>query len=346
MKAKHDCQIAIVGATGLVGGKLLEVLYERNFPLDKVRLAASERSVGAVKNLKGHPFEVKSIQSVLDSRPDVALFSAGGEVAKEWAPAFKDAGICVIDNSSAWRLNPEVPLIVPEINGSALTKDDLLIANPNCSTIQLVMALAPLHQHFGIQRVVISTYQSVTGSGQKAVDQLFAERKGEKNSQSAYPHPIDMNCLPHCDDFQDNGYTKEEMKMVNESRKILEDANLPIAPTAVRVPVTGGHSESLNVELKARASLDRIKTILGNMEGIQIMDDPVNKEYPMPLNAHEKDEVLVGRIREDHSQANAWNMWIVADNLRKGAATNAVQILEYLVKNQLIQKSEVKDGGQ
>ena len=335
---KKDLQIAVIGATGLVGNKLVQVLNERGFSLDNVLPAASERSVGKHIELEGRRFEVRSIQATLESKPDVALFSAGGDVSKEWAPAFRDAGIFVIDNSSAWRMDPQVPLIIPEVNGKQLIHADKLIANPNCSTIQLALVLSPFQKHFGLQRVIVSTYQSVTGSGQKAVDQLMNERAGKMDTEKKYPHPIDLNCLPHCDDFQENGYTKEEMKVINESRKILGNSELPVTATAVRVPVTGGHSESVNVELQNPASTKAIREALADTPGITVCDNPANLEYPMPLNSYDKDDVFVGRIRKDESRENCWNMWIVADNLRKGAATNAVQILEYLYAEQLIKQ--------
>ena len=338
MRLKEHIKIAVVGATGLVGKKLVQVLNERGFPLENVMMAASERSVGKKLELENAPFEVQSIQAVLDSKPDVALFSAGGDVSKEWAPAFRDAGIFVIDNSSAWRMDPNVRLVIPEVNGQHLTFADKLIANPNCSTIQLALVLAPLEKHFGLERVVVSTYQSVTGSGQKAVDQLMSEREGKTAQEMAYPYAIDMNCLPHCDDFQENGYTKEEMKVINESRKILDKANLPVTATAIRVPVTGGHSESVNVELNQQIALDSLREALAETPGVVVYDDPEKYQYPMPLNSQEKDEVFVGRIRKDESRENCWNMWIVADNLRKGAATNAVQILELLCANQIVDR--------
>lgn len=330
MTNKEYWRIAIVGATGLVGQKILEILHEKDFPLVNIRLAASERSVGQHISFAGQDFEVQSIESLLAEKPDVALFSAGGDIAKDWAPAFKETGTTVIDNSSAWRLDPHVPLIIPEVNGGLLNNQNKIIANPNCSTIQLALALYPLQSRFGLKRVVVSTYQSVTGSGQKAMDQLNAERNGEE-PEKAYPYAIDLNCLPQCDDFQADGYTKEELKVVQESRKILSNDSLPVTATAVRVPVKGGHSESVNVELDQSASLEAIRGTMIATPGITLLDDPGNHSYPMPIDAQGKDDVFVGRIREDHSRENSWHLWIVSDNLRKGAATNAVQILEALI---------------
>jgi aspartate-semialdehyde dehydrogenase len=328
-------KLAVVGATGLVGGEILKVLEERNFPFDSLFLVASERSAGKKMHYKGLEYTLISIKQALAEKPDLALFSAGGDTSLEWAPKFEEIGTIVIDNSSAWRMNDRIKLIVPEINAHELKIDHRIIANPNCSTIQMVLALAPLHQKYTVKRIVVSTYQSVTGTGKAAVDQMNAERKGEV-AEKVYPHPIDLNVLPHIDVFLDNDYTKEEMKMVNETRKILGDASIGITATCVRLPVVGGHSESLNVTFENDFDLDEVNSLLRETEGIIIQDDPKNNVYPMPLNAHGKDEVFVGRIRRDESAPNTLNMWVVADNLRKGAATNAVQIAEYMLKNSLV----------
>jgi aspartate-semialdehyde dehydrogenase len=322
--------IAIVGATGMVGRVMLEVLFERGFSADQIYLAASERSAGKSFQFKGHDFTLLSVEQVLKSGIDYALFSAGGDVSRQWAKTFADEGITVIDNSSAWRMDPEVKLIIPEVNGNLLELEDRLIANPNCSTIQLLMVLAPLHELFPIKRVVVSTYQSVTGTGQKAVDQMAFERRGEEG-EKIYPHPIDLNLLPHCDFFSEDGYTEEEKKLVRETEKILSTA-IPLTATAVRVPVKGGHSESVNVEFEGPFEISDVRAILESAPGIQVCDDPENSVYPMPLLAHNKDEVLVGRIRRDNSQVNSLNLFIVADNLRKGAATNTIQIMEHLIR--------------
>ena len=323
-------KIAVVGATGLVGQEMLKVIKERKLNYDELLLVASPRSVGKIIEYNGKGYTVIGMDDAVAAKPDIAMFSAGGSTSLEWAPKFAAVGTTVIDNSSAWRMDPDKKLIVPEINANELTENNKIIANPNCSTIQMVMALAPLHKKYGIKRLVISTYQSVTGTGKEAVDQLMNERKGDF-SQKVYPHPIDMNVLPHIDVFQANGYTKEEMKMVDETKKILGDNSIAITATAVRLPVMGGHSESINVEFLKEYNLDDIKTLLNNAEGVVVEDDIANNIYPMPLNAHQKDEVFVGRLRRDDSQPNALNMWVVADNLRKGAATNAVQIAEYLI---------------
>ncbi len=328
-------KVAVVGATGLVGTKMLQVLAERNFPVDELLPVASERSVGREVEFKGKKYRVIGLQDAIDAQPDVAIFSAGGSTSLEWAPRFAKAGITVIDNSSAWRMDPEKPLVVPEVNARVLTSKDKIIANPNCSTIQMVVALQPLHKKYRIKRVVVSTYQSVTGTGKKAVDQLFNEREG-REGEMAYKYPIDLNALPQIDVFMENGYTKEEMKMVNETKKIMEDDYIRVTATTVRIPVIGGHSESVNIEFENDFDLQEVKRILSEAPGVIVQDDPENQIYPMPLWAHEKDEVFVGRIRRDESQANTLNLWIVSDNLRKGAATNAVQIAEYLVSKGML----------
>lgn len=324
-------KIAVVGATGLVGGEVLEVLDERNVQFDELLLVASARSAGQKKTFKGKEYKVITMEEAVERKPDFAIFSAGGGTSLEWAPKFAAVGTTVIDNSSAWRMSPDHKLIVPEVNASELTTEDRIIANPNCSTIQMVVALAPLHEKYTIKRVVVSTYQSVTGSGKAAVDQMMNERKGVEG-EMAYPHKIDMNVLPHIDIFLDNDYTKEEMKMVNETKKILGDDSIGLTATTVRIPTVGGHSEAVNVEFEKDFDLDELKEVLAATQGLIIQDDPASNLYPMPLTAHKKDEVFVGRLRRDESQANTLNMWIVADNLRKGAATNAVQIAEYLMK--------------
>ena len=329
-------KIAVVGATGLVGTKMLEILAERNFPVTDLIPVASERSVGKKIMFKGKAYKVHSMDQAIAAKPHIALFSAGGSTSTEWAPKFAAAGITVIDNSSAWRMDPTKKLVVPEVNASVLKKEDKIIANPNCSTIQMVMVLQPLHKKYSIKRVVVSTYQSVTGTGVKAVNQLLNERKDGHSDEMAYKYKIDLNVIPQIDVFMDNGYTKEEMKMVNETRKIMGDETIAITSTTVRIPVMGGHSESVNIEFKTDFNLNEVKTLLSKTEGVVVEDDIQNQIYPMPLNAHNKDDVFVGRIRRDESQANSLNLWIVSDNLRKGAATNAVQIAEYLVKNDLV----------
>lgn len=329
-------KVAVVGATGLVGGKMLQVLAERDFPLDELLVVASERSVGKKIEYRGVEYTVIGMQEAVEQRPDIAIFSAGGATSLEWAPRFAEVGTTVVDNSSAWRMDPGKKLVVPEINAHVLTREDKIIANPNCSTIQMVLALAPLHRRYGIKRVVVSTYQSITGTGVRAIEQMMAERAGEKDVRMIYPYRIDMNMLPHIDSFLDNGYTKEEMKMVNETCKILEDDSVKVTATTVRVPTMGGHSESVNVEFVNDFTLEDVREELSKMPGVVVQDDVANNVYPMPLTAHERDEVFVGRLRRDESQANTLNMWIVADNLRKGAATNAVQIAEYLVANDLV----------
>lgn len=328
-------KVAVVGATGLVGQTMLKVLEQRNFPVTELVPVASEKSVGKTIQWKGKSFTVRSMTDAIAEKPVLALFSAGGTTSLEWAPRFAEAGITVIDNSSAWRMDPDKKLVVPEINGDVLTKEDRIIANPNCSTIQMVMALQPLEQHYGIERIIVSTYQSVSGTGKKAVDQLMNERKGVSGDM-AYKYTIDLNLIPQIDSFLDNGYTKEEMKMVNETRKILRSPGIRITSTTVRVPVKGGHSESVNVELKKDFSLDAVRAQIAAMPGVVVVDDPANARYPMPIEAEGKDEVFVGRIRRDESQPNSLNLWIVSDNLRKGAATNAVQIAEWLLKEKLI----------
>lgn len=334
-------KVAVVGATGLVGSKMLQVLSERNFPVTELIPVASERSVGKQVSFKGKSYSVVSMTDAIAAKPAIALFSAGGSTSLEWAPKFADAGITVIDNSSAWRMDPTKKLVVPEINADALTATDKIIANPNCSTIQMVVALNPLHRKYHIKRIVVSTYQSVTGTGKKAVDQLMGERdkavKGANGQyEMAYKYPIDLNAIPQIDVFLDNGYTKEEMKMVNETRKIMRDESIRVTSTTVRIPVMGGHSESVNVEFENDFDLDEVKQLLSAAEGVVVTDDPAAQQYPMPMTAHEKDEVFVGRLRRDESQPNTLNMWIVSDNLRKGAATNAVQIAEYLMKQGLV----------
>ena len=328
-------RLALVGATGLVGRVMLQVLFERNFPISDLILVASERSIGKKIKHNNRSHTIISLKSALDLAPDIALFSAGGETSLEWAPKFVEKGCTVIDNSSVWRMDPAKKLIIPEINANILTLKDKIIANPNCSTIQLLIAIAPLHNNFGVQRLVISTYQSITGTGVKAVQQLENEINGNIG-EMAYPHPIHKNAIPHCDTFQENGYTKEEMKLVNETHKILNDYKIGITATAVRIPVVGGHSESVNITLKNDTSVDDVKKILNRAEGIVVQDNPENNSYPMPVNSEGNDNVYVGRIRKDFSKPNSFNLWIVSDNLRKGAATNTVQIAEYLIKQKLI----------
>jgi len=328
-------KVAVVGATGLVGTKMLQVLEERNFPVTELIPVASEKSVGKEVNFKGKAFKVVSMQTAIDMKPAVALFSAGGSTSTEWAPLFAAAGITVIDNSSAWRMDPSKKLVVPEINADALTAEDKIIANPNCSTIQMVVALAPLHKRYKAKRIVVSTYQSVTGTGVKAVNQLMNERKGIQG-EMAYAYPIDLNVIPQIDVFLDNGYTKEEMKMVNETKKIMRDDSIRVTSTTVRIPVMGGHSESVNIEFEEEFDLNEVKQLLASSPGVVLVDDPSKQQYPMPKDAHERDEVFVGRLRRDETQPKTLNMWIVSDNLRKGAATNAVQIGEYLMSKGLI----------
>ena len=328
-------KIAVVGATGMVGTIMIRLLEERNFPVSDIMLVASEKSIGNELQFKGKSVEIIGLEEAISRKPEIAIFSAGGSISLEWAPKFAEAGTTVIDNSSAWRMDLSKKLVVPEINASLLTVDDKIIANPNCSTIQLVMALAPLHKKYKMKRVVVSTYQSVSGTGVKAVNQLENEIKGVQ-SEMAYPYPIHKNALPHCDDFEANGYTKEEMKLAREPQKILNDRTFSITATAVRIPTAGGHSESVNVAFENEFVLNDIRKILHKTPGITVQDNPDTNTYPMPIYANGKDDVFVGRIRRDETQENTLNMWIVSDNLRKGAATNAIQIAEYLVENNLI----------
>ena len=325
-------KIAVVGATGMVGTVMLKLLEERQFPITELIPVASERSVGKKISYKGADYSIVSLTTAVEMQADIAIFSAGGDTSLEWAPKFADAGTIVIDNSSAWRMDPTKKLVVPEINASELTKEDMIIANPNCSTIQLVLALFPLHKSYKMKRVVISTYQSVSGTGVKAVQQLENEIKGVKG-EMAYPYPIGRNALPHCDVFLENGYTKEEMKLAKEPQKILNDQTFAITATAVRIPTSGGHSESVNVQFENDFELQEVRTILSQASGVTVQDNPDTNTYPMPIYAHGKDDVFVGRIRRDETLPNTLNMWIVSDNLRKGAATNAIQIAEYLVAN-------------
>jgi aspartate-semialdehyde dehydrogenase len=328
-------KIAIVGATGLVGNVMLKVLEERNFPVDELLLVASERSVGKKIKFKGEEIAVISIPTAIKMRPDIALFSAGGSTSLEWAPKFAEVGTTIIDNSSAWRMDLSKKLVVPEINADQLTKDDKIIANPNCSTIQMVMALAPLHKKYKIKRIVVSTYQSVSGTGAKAVEQMENEIAGIKG-EMAYPYPIHKNAIPHCDVFEENGYTKEEMKLVRETQKILDDKTIAVTATAVRIPTAGGHSESINVEFENDFDLNELRQLLSETDGVTVQDNLDVNVYPMPMYANGKDDVFVGRIRRDSSQPNTLNLWVVSDNLRKGAATNTVQIAEYLIKSGLV----------
>jgi len=328
-------KVAVVGATGMVGEVMLKVLSERNFPVTELIPVASERSVGKILTYKGTDYKVVGLETAISMKPDIALFSAGGDTSLEWAPKFAEAGTTVIDNSSAWRMDPTKKLVVPEINASELTTEDKIIANPNCSTIQLVMALNPLHKKYKMKRVVVSTYQSVSGTGIKAVRQLENEIAGVKG-EMAYPYPIGRNALPHCDVFEDNGYTKEEMKLAREPQKIMNDRTFSISATAVRIPTAGGHSESVNVEFENDFNLADIRKLLHETPGVVVQDNTDTNTYPMPIFAHDKDEVFVGRIRRDETQPNTLNMWIVADNLRKGAATNTIQIAEDLIENNLV----------
>ena len=328
-------KIAVVGATGMVGTVMLQILEQRNFPFTELILVASKKSVGKTISFKGNDYSIIGLQEAVDLKPDIALFSAGGSISLEWAPKFAQNGTIVVDNSSAWRMDRNKKLIVPEINTNELTEDDLIIANPNCSTIQMVVALAPLHKKYKIKRLVISTYQSITGTGVKAVQQLKNELEGSKG-EMAYPYPIHKNAIPHCDVFEDNGYTKEEMKLVNETRKILNDDSIAITATAVRIPVVGGHSESINVAFENEFDLSEIRKILHEADGITLKDNIDTNTYPMPIYAEGLDDVFVGRLRRDESQPKTLNMWVVSDNLRKGAATNTIQIAEYLMKNKMV----------
>jgi aspartate-semialdehyde dehydrogenase len=328
-------KLAVVGATGLVGTEILEVLQEHQFPYDQLLLVASERSKGKIIEYMGKSHVVIGLEEAIAAQPEIAIFSAGGSTSLEWAPKFAAVGTVVIDNSSVWRMDPSKKLVVPEINAHEITSTDKIIANPNCSTIQMVLALEPLRQRYGIKRIVVSTYQSVTRTGTAAEDQMMAARQG-KTPAMVNPHKIDLNVLPHIDVFQPNGYTKEEMKMINETKKIFSDESIQVTSTTVRVPTMGGHSEAVNVEFNQDFDLAEVRTLLENAPGIIVQDDPANFVYPMPIHAHKKDEVFVGRLRRDESQPNTLNMWIVADNLRKGAATNAVQIAEYLLENKLV----------
>lgn len=331
-------KVAVVGATGLVGTRMLQVLEERNFPVTELLPVASEKSIGRKITFAGKEYTVVSAEDAIAARPQLALFSAGSGASKELAPRFAEVGTYVVDNSACWRMDPTKPLVIPEINADVLTADDHIIANPNCSTIQMLMPLAPLHKAFRIKRIVVSTYQSVTGTGYKAVNQMEAERRGEKwgDYPAVYPYPIDQNILPHIDVFLENGYTKEEMKMVNETHKIMRDDTIGVSATTVRVPVQGGHSESVNLEFEKEFTLDEVRQLMADMPGVIVQDDPANNIYPMPINAWGKNEVFVGRIRRDFSLRSGLNFWCVADNLRKGAATNAIQIAEYLLSKGII----------
>ena len=329
-------KVAVVGATGLVGTVMCQLLEERDFPITDFLPVASAKSAGKKLTFKGKEYTIVTNEDAVKAKPDIALFSAGGSISQEWAPKYAEAGTTVIDNSSAWRMDETKRLVVPEINAKVLTKADKIIANPNCSTIQMVLALSPLHDAYGIQRLVVSTYQSITGTGVKAVRQYEQEAKGEENVEKAYPYQIYGNAIPHCDVFYDNGYTKEELKLVNETRKILDDQSLKITATAVRIPTTGGHSESINITFDKDFDVNEVRRLLSETPGVVVMDDVKNNIYPMPLLSNGKDEVFVGRIRRDHSADNSLNIWVVSDNLRKGAATNAIQIAEYLVANELV----------
>ncbi len=327
-------KIAVVGATGMVGQTMIKILEERNFPVTELIPAASERSVGKEITFKGKQVKVVSVMDAVKAKPVFAIFSAGGSTSKEWAPVFAENGIVVIDNSSTWRMYDEIPLVVPEINSHVIKKGDRIIANPNCSTTQMVMALAPLHRKYKIKRLVIATYQSVTGTGVKAVQQMMDERAGIEGPM-AYPYPIDMNCFPHGGSFQEDGYTTEEQKLVDETRKILEDPSIMVTATAVRIPVVGGHSEAVNVEFEKEFDIDEVRSLIAGFPGNVVQDDPSKNEYPMPKYSHNKDQVFVGRIRRDFSREKSLNLWVVADNIRKGAATNAIQIAEYMVEKKL-----------
>ncbi len=328
-------KVAVIGATGMVGRVMLSLLAKRGFPVTELIPAASKRSVGKQVEFNGKNYNLCTAQDALEKKPDIALFSAGGSTSLEWAPKFAAIGCVVIDNSSAWRMDPNVPLVVPEINANILTKNDKVIANPNCSTIQLVMALSPLHKAYTIKRVIVSTYQSITGTGIKAVEQMEAERS-DNSGEMVYPYRIDQNAIPHCDVFQENGYTKEEMKLTNETKKIIGDDSILVSATAVRIPVMGGHSESVNITFENDFEESAIRKMLHETQGVVVQDNPEMNVYPMPWFSKEKDEVFVGRIRRDHTASNSLNMWIVADNLRKGAATNAIQIAEYLLESKIV----------
>lgn len=328
-------KVAVVGATGMVGEVMLNILEERNFPFSELMLVASERSVGKEMTFKNKSYKIIGLAEAVSNKPDIAFFSAGGTTSLEWAPKFAEVGTTVIDNSSAWRMDPSKKLIVPEINADQLTKDDKIIANPNCSTTQMVMVLAPLHKKYKIKRVIVSTYQSITGTGVKAVKQLENELAGIKG-EMAYPYPINKNVIPHCDVFEENGYTKEEMKLVNETQKILKDASIAVTATAVRVPTQGGHSEAVNIEFENDFDVAEVRQLLSKTPGVVVQDNTDVNTYPMPLYANGKDDVFVGRIRRDESQENTLNLWIVSDNLRKGAATNTIQIAEYLIDKNLV----------
>ncbi len=329
-------KVAVVGATGLVGTQILKVLAERNFPVTELIPVASPKSIGTEIQYKGKGFKVVSVEDAIAAKPAIAIFSAGGGTSLELAPKFAEVGTVVIDNSSAWRMDPTKKLVVPEVNADALTKEDKIIANPNCSTIQMVVVMNPLHKKYKIKRVVVSTYQSVTGTGKKAVDQLMDERKGIMDGAKAYPYQIDLNVIPQIDVFLENGYTKEEMKMIKETNKIMRDESIKVTATTVRIPVMGGHSESVNIEFENEFDVEEVKALLAKSEGVIVVDDIANLKYPMPLDSHNRDEVFVGRIRRDESQPKTLNLWVVADNLRKGAATNAIQIAEYLVAKKLV----------
>lgn len=335
MENKAQMKIAVVGATGMVGSVVLRLLEERNFPISLMLPVASKRSAGRELVFKGQLHKIIGLEDAIAARPDIAIFSAGGKTSLEWAPKFAAVGTTVIDNSSAWRMDPTKKLVVPEINAHTLTKEDKIIANPNCSTIQLVMALAPLHKKYQMKRVLVSTYQSVSGTGVKAVQQLENEIKGVRG-EMAYPYPIHKNALPHCDDFEENGYTKEEMKLAREPQKILDDRTFSISATAVRIPTAGGHSEAVNVEFRNDFDLKDVRKLLHDTPGVTLQDNPGTNTYPMPMYAHNKDEVFVGRLRRDETQPNTLNLWVVSDNLRKGAATNAIQIAEYLLHHSLV----------
>jgi len=328
-------KVAVVGATGMVGQVMLKVLAERDFPITELLPVASEKSVGKKVTYKDKEYTIISLDDAVAAKPEIAIFSAGGGTSLEWAPKFAENGTTVVDNSSAWRMDPTKKLVIPEINASELTKEDKIIANPNCSTIQLLMALKPLHDKYTIKRAVVSTYQSITGTGVKAVQQLENEYE-DKEGEMAYPYPIHRNALPHCDVFQDNGYTKEEMKLTNETKKILGDDSVSVTATAIRIPVVGGHSESVNLEFENDFEESEVRKILNDFPGVTVQDNPDTNTYPMPIYAEGKNDVFVGRIRRDYSQPNSLNLWVVADNLRKGAATNAVQIAEYLIENKLV----------